>query len=194
MTEPAPALSRRPQVSVIGNASGPDSLMALAAELGEACVDRGWRIVCGGLGGVMQAVGEGARRSARATGGDVVGLLPTLDPSTANPFVDVAIPTGLQHGRNVLVVSSGDVVVALGGGAGTLSELALAWQMDKPIVALTGEPGWAKTLAGQALDHRRSDRIHEAATVEEAVERVAELLKKSPNAWAAFSKGGTPKD
>ena len=167
---------RRPQIAVIGSASGDDALLSLARAFGEAVVDRGWRIVCGGLTGVMQAVAEGARRSAAATGGDVIGVLPTLDPDTANASVDIVIPTGMDRARNILVVGAGDVIVALGGGAGTLSELALAWQLGKPIVALTSSGGWAEALAGRPLDARRDDVIHAAADVGDAIARVAALL------------------
>ena len=170
------ALMRRPQISIIGSASGPDPLMQLARELGEAVVDQGWRIVCGGLAGVMQAAAEGAQSSAEATGADVIGVLPTLDPSTANPCVDIVIPTGMQVARNAIVVAAGDVVIALGGGSGTLSELALAWQMYKPVIALSTQGGWAAELAGRTLDGRRDDSIHAAHSVEQAIAQTRELL------------------
>ena len=177
-TAPQP---QRPQISVIGSASGPDALMALSRSLGRAIVDRGWRIVCGGLGGVMHAVAQGARSSERATGSDVIGVLPSLDPNTANDCIDIVIPTGMQHARNVLVVASGGVVVALGGGAGTLSELALAWQFDKPIIALAGSEGWAAELAGRTLDPRRTDAIYAAQSVAEAIDEIERCLaRRSP--------------
>jgi uncharacterized protein (TIGR00725 family) len=167
---------RRPQISIIGSASGHDELLDTARELGRAIVDQGWRIVCGGLAGVMRAAAEGARSSVSATGGDVIGVLPTLDPDTANPFIDVVIPTGMHYARNALVVGAGDVVVAVGGGSGTLSEIALAWQLGKPIVALACTEGWAAQLAGRRLDERRDDHIHRADDVDAAVAKVAELL------------------
>lgn len=160
---------RRPQVAVIGSASGPDALMDEAQALGRALVDEGWRIVCGGLGGVMRAVARGAHDSPRATGADVVGVLPGLHAADANPWIDIVLPTGLQHARNVLVVAAADVVVALGGGAGTLSEISMAWQHHKPVVALTSHGGWAAELAGRTLDHRRDERVLPASGVEEAV-------------------------
>ncbi|MGB1012637.1 MAG: TIGR00725 family protein [Nannocystaceae bacterium] len=167
---------RRPQIAVIGSASGDPALLSLARNLGEAIVDRGWRIVCGGLAGVMHAVASGAHQSAAATGGDVIGVLPTLDSNTANPFIDIVLPTGMQYARNALVVGAGDVVVAVGGGAGTLSEIALAWQLKKPIVALACSDGWAAELAGRQLDGRRDDRLHAAKDVQEALTLTANLL------------------
>ena len=169
---------RRPQIAVIGGASGPPQLLEEAEVLGRALVDAGWRIVCGGLGGVMEAAARGAHASPIATGGDVIGVLPGLHAGDANPWIDIVVPTGLQHARNALVVSSAEVVVAVGGGAGTLSEIAMAWQHHKPVVALATQGGWAAELAGRALDHRRRDRILAAGSVEEAVSLVRQELKR----------------
>jgi len=107
-------------------------------------------LVCGGLGGVMEA----ACRGARDAGGRTVGILPGADRSAANRFVDVAIPTGLGEARNALVVRSADALVAVGGGYGTLSEIALALKAGKPVVG---------------LDSWDIDGIEAAATPEEAV-------------------------
>jgi uncharacterized protein (TIGR00725 family) len=89
-------------------------------------------LVCGGLGGAMEA----ACRGAKAAGGTTVGILPGSDRAAANPFVDVAVPTGLGQGRNLVVVHAADAVVAVGGGYGTLSEIALALRHGKPVVGL----------------------------------------------------------
>lgn len=167
---------RRPQIAVVGNNSAPPALMATATELGTALVDAGWRVICGGLGGVMEAVAQGAQRSAHATGSDVVGLLPSGRSEDANAFVDIVIPTGLGIARNALVAASGDVVVALSGGTGTLSEIAFAWQMHKPIVAFVGHGGWAEELAGQTLDARRTDAVVSVHDVPEAIAAVRDLL------------------
>jgi uncharacterized protein (TIGR00725 family) len=88
--------------------------------------------VCGGLGGVMEA----ACRGASQAGGTTVGLLPGLDRRDANPYVDVAIPTGLGEARNALVVRTADALVAVGGGYGTLSEIGLALRTGKHVVGL----------------------------------------------------------
>lgn len=168
--------TRRPQISVIGSASGPPELMEEAEALGRALVDQGWRVVCGGLGGVMSAVAKGARSSEGATGSDVIGVLPGLQAQDANPWVDIVLPTGLQHARNVLVVAAGDVVVAVGGGAGTLSEIAMAWQHHKPVIALGTQGGWAAELGGRRLDHRREDAVLLADDVGEVVALVRREL------------------
>lgn len=122
----------------------------------------------------MAAASRGAHQSARYTEGTVVGLLPTLDPADANPWVDVVVPTGLHHARNALVVGMADVVVAVGGAAGTLSEMALAWTQGKPVVALDldGE-GWSARLAGHALDDRRDAVVARGTTAAEVVRLAA---------------------
>ncbi len=100
--------------------------------MGRLLAERGAVLVCGGLGGTMEA----ACRGAKQAGGTTVGLLPGGSRSDANPFVDVAIPTGLGEARNALVVRAADVVVAVGGGYGTLSEIALALKAGKRVVGL----------------------------------------------------------
>jgi uncharacterized protein (TIGR00725 family) len=167
---------RRKVVAVIGGAHAPEAELAVAEELGRALVDAGFRIVTGGLGGVMAAASRGARSSSAWCDGDVIGVLPGLVAEEANAWVDVVIATGMNHARNVVVVATGDVVVAVGGGAGTLSELALAWQHQKHVVALQVGVGWSARLAGECLDDRRDDRVHGAATAAEAVEVVQRLL------------------
>jgi len=100
--------------------------------VGRLLAERGAVLVCGGLGGTMEA----ACRGAKQAGGTTVGLLPGGSRSEANRFVDVAIPTGLGEARNALVVRAADAVVAVGGGYGTLSEIALALRAGKRVVGL----------------------------------------------------------
>lgn len=151
---------RRPLIAVVG-ASRPDPASVKAAEaLGHALVDAGYRILCGGRGGVMAAVCKGARSSEAWTDGATVALLPGEDATDANAWVDIAIPTGLGLARNALIARAGDAMVAVGGSAGTLSELALAWQMGRPIAALHTGEGWASQLAGTAIDDRDRPPIH----------------------------------
>ena len=163
-----PTAARVRVVAVVGSAGrlNPE-VEALCHALGNALMDAGFRIVTGGCGGVMRAVSAGARESASWVEGRILGIVPSYRRSEANEYCDVVIPSGMQHARNVLVVSSADVVIAVDGGAGTLSELALAWQLGRPIVAL-GEAGWAGRLAGEFLDSRGSEPIASARTVDEA--------------------------
>jgi uncharacterized protein (TIGR00725 family) len=100
--------------------------------VGRLVAERGAVLVCGGLGGTMEA----ACRGAKQAGGTTVGILPGSDRSAANDFVDVAVPTGLGEARNALVVHAADVLIAVGGGYGTLSEIALALRAGKTVVGL----------------------------------------------------------
>ncbi|ELZ39245.1 TIGR00725 family protein [Halorubrum tebenquichense] len=120
------------RVSVIGGSSiGPETA-AVAAELGERLAERGHTVVCGGLGGVMEAVCRGAREA----GGETIGIVPTDDRGDANPHVTTPIATGLGHARNALVVMNGDAAVAVDGGNGTLSEIGLALAQGRPVAGI----------------------------------------------------------
>jgi uncharacterized protein (TIGR00725 family) len=116
-------------VAVIGPG---DEQSVAAAEVGRLVAERGGVVVCGGRGGVM----ESACRGAKDAGGLTVGILPGDDRSEANPFVDVVLPTGLGESRNALVVAAADVVIAIRGGYGTLSEIALALKAGKRVIGL----------------------------------------------------------
>ncbi len=163
-----------------GTAREGDAAWAAAEKLGERLVDAGFRVLTGGLGGVMEAACHGAHRSPAYRPGDTIAVLPGDDASAANASVDVALPTGLGPLRNGLVARA-DAVVAVGGGAGTLSEMALAWILRRLVVALRVE-GWSGRLAGTGVDPRPrlpsipDDRVFGAATGEEAAKIVAERL------------------
>ena len=120
------------RVSVIGGSSIDGETAAVAEALGERLAERGHDVVCGGLGGVMEAVCRGAR----AAGGETVGILPTDDYRDANPHVTTPIATGMGHARNALVVMNGDAAVAVDGASGTLSEIGLALAQDRPVAGL----------------------------------------------------------
>lgn len=100
--------------------------------MGRELASRGAVLVCGGLGGVMEA----ACRGAKGGGGTTIGILPGTDRAAANPFVDFAIPTGLGEARNALVVRAADALIAVGGAYGTLSEIAFALKAGKPVAGL----------------------------------------------------------
>lgn len=166
---------RRAVAAVVGANTASDVILLAAESIGRGLVEAGFRVATGGLGGVMTAASRGARAADGWTDGTVIGVLPGLVASEANPFVDIVIPTGMNYARNTILVAMADVVVAVGGGSGTLSEIALAWQHGKPIVALDLGEGWSARLAGERLDHRRDDLLHRAESAEEAV-RLATLL------------------
>jgi len=124
--------SRRRLVAVCGESDPRTSLAELAFELGRGIAERDAVLICGGLTGVM----EHAARGARAAGGLTIGLLPGEDPAAANQYVDLAIATGLGDGRNAILARTADGVVALGGGLGTLSEIALAVRNRRPAIGI----------------------------------------------------------
>ena len=170
---------RRYLVAVVGEAGAQEGDIAhvLAKEVGELLVDAGCRVCSGGLGGVMSAAFRGARQSKKYREGDTVAILPALDHRRANPFADIVIATGLGHMRNGIVAAA-EAVVAVGGKAGTLSEMALAWRYNRLLVALSNSGGIAAQYAGKAMDNRR-DNFHpalatvlKAATPREAVDLI----------------------
>lgn len=172
----------RPQIAVIGDRNLPprDPKRRLARELGEALVDAGYRVVTGGIGDLPRQLSIGARRSRRYSEGAIVAILPGFDPGTGRTTGDIVIATGLDHGRNLLVANS-DAVVALGGGAGTLSEMAFAWMLHRLVLAYQ-VPGWSGQLAGKRLDERvrykmiSADRVYEVRSASEVVDKLRALL------------------
>jgi hypothetical protein len=178
------ALARRSLRQVIGVIGGSTietpEISFVARQLGSLIIEEGYSIVCGGLGGVMEEVCKGAFKRREKLGsknlGVIVGILPGTDPNEANPYLDIAIPTGIGQARNVIVVLAADAVVAVNGGSGTLSEMALGWQFHKPLIALKTTGGWAEQLANQALDNKRSDSIIGANTPKEVIQLLRKLL------------------
>jgi hypothetical protein len=119
-------------MGVIGAGTCTAEVYELARRVGAGIARAGSVLVCGGLGGVM----EGACRGAREAGGETVGILPGLDKASANPYVSIPIVTDLGHARNVLIVRTSDLLVAVSGGYGTLSEISIALKLGKPIIGL----------------------------------------------------------
>ncbi len=120
------------RVSVIGGSQVDAATAETAETVGRLLAEAGHELVCGGLGGVMEA----ACRGAAGVGGRTIGILPGRDTSAANPHVDVPIATGIGDARNTLVVLNGDAVIAIDGGPGTLSEIGLALVYGRPIAGL----------------------------------------------------------
>jgi uncharacterized protein (TIGR00725 family) len=147
------SIQRRRLISVIGAGRADPELGELAFQVGALLARRGFGVVCGGLGGVMAE----ACRGAAENNGFTLGILPGTDPAAANPHCRVVVPTSLGQGRNLLVILAGEGALAVGGAAGTLSEIGHALKAGKPVVSLHG---W--DLPGLEL----------AATPEEAVDRL----------------------
>ena len=159
----------RTYITVIGGSRVEDPKVLEAAEkVGQLVAEKGAILVCGGRGGVMEAAARGAKKA----GGLTVGILPGQTRAEANPYIDVAIPTGLSWARNAVNVLAGDAVIVIGGAAGTLSEIGLALAYQKPVIALKGTGGAADMLAEKEIN---GHLVHGANTPQEAVEKALKL-------------------
>ena len=153
-------------IGVIGDSSCPTEEAKLAESVGELLAQQGATIVCGGLGGVMEAVCCGAK----SKGGLTVGILPGKNSSMANPWVDIPVVTGIGEARNVAVVKSAQAVIAIGGSYGTLSEIAFALKSNIPVIGLNT---WSLSRNGQA-----EDSIIRVQSATEAVDKAISLVKR----------------
>ncbi|MFX0090543.1 MAG: TIGR00725 family protein [Candidatus Hodarchaeota archaeon] len=166
-----------PMIGVIGDSEiDCQDLVELAYKIGQLIAKKGAALVCGGRTGVM----EFACKGAFDAGGLTIAILPTHKKSDANSFCKIRIPTGLGWARNSLVVLASDVVIAIGGKSGTLSEIAYAWMYEKPIIALTSKlvKGWSTELAGKKIDDRRDNAIIPADSAEKAIDIAFKIIEK----------------
>ena len=179
----AESISRYPTIAVIGDGSisWDSDEYKIAFELGKKLAGLGYNIKNGGLGGVMEAVFKGAKSSQNYRKGSTIAIVPSNNKNEANDYADVVVATGLDLLRNCLVVDA-DAVVVIGGGAGTLSEIAMAWEKYKLIIALNNIDGWGKKLAGQKLDNRNryktiiEDCIYSAKDVDDVINLLSKYL------------------
>jgi uncharacterized protein (TIGR00725 family) len=171
----------RTLIAVIGGERPPPEALQQAEEVGRRIAEAGAVVVCGGLGGVMEA----ACRGAHSAGGLTIGLLPMTDWSGANAYVDIVLPTGLGVARNALVAMVGHAVVAIDGSFGTLTEIAHALQLMKPVFALGS---W--NLESASIDADRYVRVDSPA---EAVRRALEAAARPRNSQDPF-RGGHRED
>ena len=150
----------KPLIGVLGGSRCNSKVAEKAFEVGQLIARRGGILVCGGLGGVMEAVSRGASEA----GGLCIGILPGEHPKEANRYIHIAIPTGIGYARNVLIVRTADALIAMNGRFGTLSEVAFALILEKPVVSLGSwevdrkvlkakDPAEAVGLAFQAIGH-----------------------------------------
>jgi uncharacterized protein (TIGR00725 family) len=150
-------------IAVIGGGQCTKKEAGLAEEVGHELAKRGAVLVCGGLGGVMEA----ACRGASAEGGTTIGILPGEDSQSANPHVQIAIATGMGYARNIVVAKSAQAVIAVGGSYGTLSEIGYALQGGIPVIGLGT---WSLSRNG-----REDKSIITAQSPAEAVEKALDL-------------------
>lgn len=121
-----------PILGVIGTSDGSERELDSAMEVGRLAAKRGWIVVCGGLGGVMEA----ASRGAYEANGIVVGILPDGSIDDANKYVTIPIATNMGHARNIIIAHTADALIAVGGGLGTLSEISIARKLGKPVFSI----------------------------------------------------------
>lgn len=161
-------------IAVIGGGDPPPRARAHAEEVGQRIAEAGAAVVCGGLSGVMEAVCRGAHRANGLT----IGILPTTDWADGNGELDIVLPTGLGVARNVLVVMAGHAVIAVDGSFGTMTEIAHALELSKPVFALDS---WDLGSAG--IDPKRYVRVR---SPEEAVRRALEAARQLPTTQDPF--------
>jgi hypothetical protein len=154
-------------IGLIGSGTAGGEICALAEEVGRLVAKSGALLICGGLGGVMEAACKGASEASGLT----VGVLPEDDARAANPYVRVPIATGLGIARNVIIVRASDVLIAISGGYGTLNEIAAALNLGKPVVGLRT---WNLPAAG-VVDPAL---FFPVTTAQEAVAKALELARK----------------
>lgn len=154
----------------------------MAYEMGKALVENGFRVQSGGLRGVMEAAFKGAHAANNYADGATVAIVPSFNPADANEYADIAIATGLDVYRNVIVANA-YAVIAIGGGAGTLSEISNAWALKRLIIAFNNVDGWSAKVADTKMDERvryeslPDDRIYGVSSAEEAIKILKERLE-----------------
>lgn len=154
-----------PRIGVIGPRECGERIYRLAEAVGRLLAERGAILICGGLGGVMEA----AARGAKSAGGLTVGILPGPDASDANPYIDIPVVTEMGEARNAINVRTSQAIIAIGGGYGTLSEIALALRLGTPVVGLET---WSFSIAGA----EESPLFRRATSPEEAVDKAWQFL------------------
>ena len=144
-------------IGVIGGAEAEDEALNNAYNVGRLIAQSGALLICGGLSGVMEAACKGAKEA----GGTTIGILPTLNTTDANRYVDIPVATGLGHGRNLIIINTASALLAISGKYGTLSEIAFALQSGKPVFGLGT---W------------EIDGVVQCATPDEAVKKAIAIL------------------
>lgn len=160
---------RKKQIVIIGD-SEETPFYNECYSIGKFIAEKGHILISGGRGGVMAATSKGAFEA----GGTVVGILPGENPDHANNYCTIVIPTGIGFARNSINVLSGDIIIAIGGRAGTLSEIAYAWNYNKIIILCTFAGGWSSRLSETPIDDRSGPQVYTAHSEHE----VCEIIKK----------------
>ncbi len=172
---------KKPSIGIIGPNADKCSkeVYEFAFKLGVELGLRDVHLVSGGKLGIMEAVFKGTK-SVNGSKALTIGIIPEQDKKFANDFCDVVIPTGIGMARNKLIINTSDIIIAIAGGAGTLSEMAFSWQMKKPIIAYTQFEGWAKRLAGEKIDNQNDTPVYSADNLINVTEQLDFLMQKIP--------------
>ncbi|RKX95228.1 MAG: TIGR00725 family protein [Spirochaetes bacterium] len=157
-------------IGVIGSSTASEKAKEIAYSVGREIIKQGYYLICGGLGGVMEAASKGAYDASGGNNEKIIGILPGHAKGDANNYVGISIPTGIGFARNMIIACSSDAVIAVEGGSGTLSEISMAWQYGKPIIVMKGSGGISETLIGKQLDSRRDYKIEGADNPYSALE------------------------
>ena len=171
-------MSRPAVVAVVGGSKASADERKKAHEVGRLLAEAGAIVVCGGRGGVMEAVCHGARDA----GGLTVGILPGKEAADGNAYLSLALPTGLGEARNAMVVLAGEAVIAIGGGTGTLSEIGLALKAGRRVLGLGTWKAFAPSGAAAAVE--------QVETAAEAVERALEGRRSRTHAGGSWKAEG----
>lgn len=166
-----------------------------AFEVGKALVDNGYRLQSGGLAGVMEAAFAGAKSSEKYQDGDTIAIIPSFDRNMHNDYADIVISTGIDMMRNAIVANA-DAVIAIGGGAGTLSEISFAWAMMRLVLAKRDVDGWSSKVADTKMDHRvryediSEDMVYGVSTADEVIEILNKYINRYNKYHKAIVMGG----
>ncbi len=173
---------RKTQVTVIGRYDATESQYELGRAIGRLIAELDMVAITGGRAGLMEAVARGCVEA----GGMSIGLLPGERFEESNPYNTIVIPTGIGYARNSMNVLAADVVIVVGGAAGTLSEMAFAWSYRKPIIALRTSGGWAEELAGKCIDHRHNEPVRAVDTIEQLKDVLREVVSEQEKASSSL--------
>ena len=164
-------MAKKLQILVIGhndNGCSPEH-ERIAYEIGAEIAKSDCVLLTGGLGGVMKAASHGAN-------GLAIGIIPQDDPSFANEYCDIVIPSGMGLTRDFLNALSADGIIIVGGGSGTLSEICAAYMYKKPMVAIRGTGGAAEKFIDGYVDHRQNVKIIGVDSPKDAVKKILEII------------------
>ena len=161
-------ISRKMRIGVMGAGQCSKEIYSLAEQVGQLIAQHGAILICGGRSGVMEAAAKGAK----AVGGITVGILPDEDDLGANPYIDIPVVTGMGNGRNVINILSSQVIIAISGGYGTLSEIALALKAQIPVVGLCT---W--NFSAETEPANKKHLFFQANSAEQAVKKAIELTQ-----------------